>query len=191
MKNLFWILICFLLPLSISAQTFTGGLLAGISSCQVDGDQNAGYEKVGFWGGAFVRNKFSEYSGIQLGVHYIGKGSKRNANPEAGDYTSFRNHLDYIEIPVLYNFYLKKRFIFEGGLGFGYLFRSKLDDESGTIPEEQYQFNDMDYNVQFGFNYLITKHLFINIRFSYSILPIADDPSRFNRVLGYAFYYEF
>lgn len=121
MKKLILLLIV-ILPLSLSAQRFHGGLLAGMNVSQIDGDTWAGFSKAGFVGGAYVFTDFTEKWGAQLEIKYSSKGS---ASPKYS-YDNIKFRLRYIEIPILANYNIVKKFAVHGGLSIGFLFRINL-----------------------------------------------------------------
>ena len=67
------LLFCGFLTLSIQAQNFGGGLIAGLSTSQVAGDNLAGFNKIGMMAGAFVTfpQVYSENIKLQLEIIYI------------------------------------------------------------------------------------------------------------------------
>ena len=87
------VLICiFSLALSsyCCGQNFKAGLIAGISTSQVSGDQLGGFNKLGIKFGASVNHFINSSSRGQLALYYIDKGSN-DVNSD------FRIDLSYIE----------------------------------------------------------------------------------------------
>ena len=58
-----------------TAQNFKAGLIAGISTSQVSGDQLGGFNKIGVKFGASVNHSINPASRGQLALYYIDKGS--------------------------------------------------------------------------------------------------------------------
>ncbi len=183
---------------SLAQQRFVAGVKAGISTSQVDGDTYAGFDKVGFDGGAFLKGKFNEKWTGQFEIIYIQKGSKHNPNTEIGDYNFYYLGLNYIEVPLLFQYHHKK-YIFEFGPGFGYLIKEKEllneQDLSGARP-----FLKKEININFGLSYTIIKNLEINCRYSYSLTPVREhslgaktwyNPGQMNDVLAFTLTYQF
>src|SRR5689334_21238513 len=81
------------------AQNFHAGLLAGISTSQVDGDNLAGYHKVGIKGGVFVNRQLSEKFALQLEIEFLQKGSRKPV--DTIENTFFLMRLNYIDVPLL------------------------------------------------------------------------------------------
>jgi hypothetical protein len=159
--------------LSASAQKrFVPGLRLGVTASQVDGDTYQGYHKVGPIAGVSLTAKFNEKWSGQFEVCYIQKGSKNNGNPEEGDYSFFLMRLNYIEVPLLFQYHQKK-FTFDLGPGFGYLISAKEYNFYGEIPGNN-AFNSYEINGNVGLNYEIVHNLGVSWRFSYSLLPIRN-----------------
>jgi hypothetical protein len=154
-----------------SAQFFRGGVLLGFNGCQVDGDNQSGYDKFGLMGGAYVFTPLNNHFDLQLEIEYMGKGAQSVSNPE-GDYqTEFTINLQYIELPVLIRYNTLGKFGFEGGLGFGDLFASSETLTSG--PTTQFAFKHFELSGILGFKYKLNDAFSVDARYSYSILSIG------------------
>ncbi|MCE9540284.1 MAG: PorT family protein [Bacteroidetes bacterium] len=160
-------------------QRFNAGIKAGLSTSQVAGDNYSGFDKAGFVGGFFVRGLFNEKWTGQFEIIYIQKGSRHNANPEKGDFTYYYLGLDYIEVPVLFQYHQKK-ITYELGPGFSYLLRERefLDWQnlSGIRP-----FNKNEISINMGISYTIFDNFYINWRFTNSLSSIRNDASGSSR----------
>lgn len=166
------------------AQQFQAGILAGVSTSQVDGDTYAGYNKLGFVAGGFVSTKISSGSKWRASfeLSYIQKGSRKIPHPDKGDYTFYKLKFNYVEIPILlkYSFTTidsmsgwrqERNFSLEGGLAFAVLVDSEEEDIGGPVFNAS-PFQKYDYSAILGLNYFITKHVGFNIRTEYSIFPV-------------------
>ena len=69
--SIFLVLFC----ISSFSQNFNGGLISGIATSQVSGDNLGGYNKAGFLFGIYTQYPLSEISNLQLEINYIEKGS--------------------------------------------------------------------------------------------------------------------
>lgn len=157
----------------VYSQDFKGGILAGMSAPQVDGDSYGGFNKAGLILGAFVRRDFKEKISGQIEVKYIGKGST-NGNPKNYGYTFLYDlRLHYIEIPVLFQYQVIKNLSLEAGPGFGFLVKSVEKDEQGIMPDSK-PFNKFELSGSVGVGYSFFERFKFNVRFSYSLLPIRE-----------------
>ena len=124
-----------LLAVTAKAQRFRGGVIAGISTTQIEGDGYGGFNKAGLQLGGFVNTDISEKFIGQFEINYINKGSKDPANHEIGKYDYYIIRINYVEIPVLLRYKFKK-FIFDLGLSYGRLVKEKQEDSNGDVPQQ-------------------------------------------------------
>ena len=76
-KTISLICIC-LICNNILSQSFDGGLLAGLTTSQISGDNLGGFNKLGFAIGIFTQRNISEKSKLRFELSYFQKGSKNN-----------------------------------------------------------------------------------------------------------------
>ena len=179
-------------------QRFKAGLKAGLSASQVAGDTYAGYDKAGFDGGAFVTGKLNEKWSAQFEIIYIQKGSRHNSNPDKGDMTFYLLQLNYIEVPLLFQYHQKK-FTFEFGPSFGYLQKEREYNEYAELTGiRPFYKTETSYNI--GISRTLYKNFSINWRFSNSFLAIRKhasgastwyNPGQRNHVLAFTLTYLF
>jgi hypothetical protein len=170
-----FILILILLPCfliiteNITAQDFNGGVLGGLSTSEISGDRLEGPNKAGAYLGVFVNRYFSKRSSIQMELDYIQKGSRKN--PDSLDYSTYLLRLNYIEIPVHYKYDFHERGSLETGLGFGFLIHS-YEEADGYEEVSGTEFQTLDLSFNIGAYYRILEYLWINVRYSNSILAV-------------------
>ncbi len=190
------------LSISVYSQEFKAGIQLGITGTQVTGDQLAGFNKAGLFGGFFVNRNFGRLGDGQLEINFIQKGSKKNAHPDKGDYVKYLLRLNYIEVPVMYKFNIKNILKIEAGVMFAYLINSKEFDIQGKVypdPSIPY-YKKYDISGFAGINYKINDIFSLSFRYSYSILAIRPKPNsvtyrynagQFNEVLCSSLQYNF
>jgi hypothetical protein len=183
---------------------FRGGIMAGACASQVDGDKLSGYNKGGFQGGIFLSNKLNDKSGFSIEMKYIQKGSRTTSSPpDSVNVTPDRYYklrLSYIEVPFLANYYLKKKFMLESGLGFAYLFRVREDTDGNgmtTLGKYDIPFKHFDFPFYFGVAFCPFENFHINFRYSYSTMAIRNHPGnqtwyfdrgQYNNLLSFGVY---
>ena len=167
-------LILILLPFMGLTQKFNGGILAGGLVSQVDGDNNEGYHKFGFLGGAFVCLKISPRSSFQLEMEYIQKGAKQNADTVTNTGTTYLTRLHYLEIPLLYQFTFAKRFQAEAGPAADVLLGSYEEVNGQEVPYITTPYRTVTLCGIAGISCFITDHLKAGFRFNYSLLSIRN-----------------
>jgi len=205
MKKKFAILIfCGFLSTSIHAQNFGGGVILGLSTSQVGGDNLAGFNKAGLLAGAFANIPISELLSFQMEMTYIQKGSN---NPKMND-AEHSNYLkedissSYIEVPLLLQYHQSNKIKIEGGVQLAYLINGYYNDLNGEIPIYSVDpFIEYDFGLLLGIDYKYSENISLNSRLSSSILPIgAEDydgvnsynssrKGKYNSVLSFAIHY--
>ena len=137
---------------------------------QVLNDSYAHFSKLGLYGGVFVSSEFSKSWAWEIGMTYVGKGSKEQFFTNAS-YNGYKMTLGYIELPVVVK-YGSNKWDFELGLSFGILVHSKEENRYNDEVYSDSEFEQFEFAGLVGFNYFFTEELAGNIRVSTSILPI-------------------
>lgn len=198
MKNAVFIMFLVLTLTAQAQKRFKVGIKAGLSTSQVDGDTYGGYNKAGFDGGIFVTGKINDKWTAQMEMLFIQKGSKHNSNPDEGDLSYYDLRLNYMEVPILFQFHQKK-FTFEVGPSLGYLISNTEYNEFGEVYKPV-PFNTTEIGGGIGISYDLIKNVAVNWRYSYSLLPIRDyqsgvtrwnNPGQRNNVLAFTLNYRF
>lgn len=188
MKKLF-------LGLGLVAGTFafaqtspTFGIKAGVNVSSISDD---GFDdtksKVGFNGGLFLNAPLSEQFSIQPEVLYSQLGAKTDYT-FAG--TTFENELklDYITVPVMFQFRATPSFYLEAGPEFGFLVSAKnkatVSNNNGSASDtdelDKDDFNSFNMGLGLGLGYDITPNFGINARYVAGFSDVtkpASDPS--------------
>ena len=165
-------MVCF--PFAGFTQRFNGGIMAGGLVSQVDGDNNEGYHKFGFLGGAFVSLKISPRSSFQLEMEYIQKGARQNADSATNTGNTYLTRLHYLEIPLLYQFTFAKRFQAEAGPAADILLGSYEEVNGLEVAYLTVPYRTVTLSGIAGISCYITDHLKAGFRFNYSLLSIRS-----------------
>ncbi len=172
MKQLIIIFLLFI-PQAFFAQRFNGGVIAGLTASQVDGDSYAGFDKVGLQGGVFVNTLISRNAGIQMEIKYAGRGARKKTTESSPDV--YKLTLHYIDIPVLLQYEVQKKFILEAGIVTGYLFAAAGEENGGKLDKDYLvDFNKFDLDWLLGLRFRFNDHLSAGIRYSYSLFSISE-----------------
>lgn len=145
----------------------------GINACQIHGDSYSGFDKAGIFFGTAVNARLSARSSIDVGFYFSQKGARHNQNPEKGDYTFYYVNLNYIDIPVLYKYYLNKDYFITLGPSLAYLAGYREETERGDWTGV-YPFENFEYGVNAGLGKKIKEKFFVEVRSSNSIVPIRS-----------------
>lgn len=157
----------FLFPvLSLQAQEFRSGLIAGVSATQVDGDNLSGYSKLGPHLGIFVERSFGERWSLRTEFLFTIKGAKNYVDID-NITDPFKSSFYYIEVPLLLSYRIKK-FQLEAGPSFGVLLYAFNNDKSGRYVTTD-RYNRLEWAAHLGLTYQIKQNLLIYSRYSYSL----------------------
>ena len=168
----------------LSQLEFSGGIELGVSTTQLSGDALSGFDKFGLSAGPFIRTTFSEKSSAKLGILYLNKGSKKNADPDNGDLITYAIRLNYVEVPITYSYSINN-IRAEGGLAIARLVSSSELGTDGRERDFIFPFEKMDFSVVLGASYYFSENIFVNGRWSQSIIPVRKSPNVVNSASFY------
>src|SRR5688572_18833955 len=141
-KSILTILI-FLSPYGLCAQTFRTAAVLGINMSQIDGDNLAGYHKIGLNTGLKSYAMLSEKFSLSFEMLFSQKGARST--------TFFTpNHpvrltLNYVEIPVEINFHDRESAIFSAGLAYARLLSYKRIEAGANTTNDTFPVNKKDW----------------------------------------------
>ena len=161
----------------LSQLEFSGGIELGVSTTQLSGDTLSGFDKFGLSAGPFIRTTFSEKSSAKLGILYLNKGSKKNADPD--NLITYAIRLNYVEVPITYSYSINN-IRAEGGLAIARLVSSSELGTDGRERDFIFPFEKMDFSVVLGASYYFSENIFVNGRWSQSIIPVRKSPNVVN-----------
>ncbi|WP_276134925.1 porin family protein [Polluticoccus soli] len=166
-------------------RTFYGGLLAGTNFTQVDGDNYAGYHKVGLNVGGIVYTRFADKFAGSLEILFSQRGSRahqeQRSNHRLFIIQKYNIDLNYAEVPIMFNYFDKKKAHAGAGFSYSQLISSKetvltTDPTVNALDfEKEYPFKKYDVNFILGGGLRLYKGLFLNLRFQYSLVPVRKD----------------
>ena len=196
-------LFCGFIAFNIQAQNFGGGVVLGVSTSQVGGDNLAGFYKAGLLIGIFANKNISNILKFQMEINYIQKGSN---NPKMNDSENPNDtediSLSYVEVPLILQYNQNEKLKIEGGVQIAYLIDGYYNDIHGKIPKYNISpFIKYDVGLLVGMNYEYSRNISLNTRISNSILPIGKEDyenqnpynssrkGKYNSVLSFALHY--
>ena len=168
----------------VIAQRFSAGILAGLNASQIDGDNLAGFDKLGLTGGIKTVMDFDSPWKINMEFLYSERGSRPDIfNPDYDP--DIEISLKYIEIPVYVSIgdwwqeegkYYKMSL--HTGLSYGRLLDAKTTDYYNTA-EESYDnlvpyFSENDLSWLIGATYRMSPRWGVTARYSRGIIPLLD-----------------
>lgn len=175
-------------------QRFRGGLVGGFNASQIDGDEAAGFNKLGLNVGVKGGIVFHPNWELGLEILFSQKGSRSTSKDIVNN---LQINLNYAEVPVLIQFMdweatdaegrRFNRIMLYGGVSIGRLVGGSV--RVGGIRNENWNENykDWDYEMLFGAGFFINRHFAVDARWA-STLPfwsITTDgqPESINRLL--------
>jgi len=177
----------FVLSNCIAAQKFDAGLLLGLNTSQITGDNFSGYNQPGLIAGIWTARTIGAKSRISMEIQYLPKGSRKNSKPTDATFIFYRLRLHYIDIPLVYQYTIHKNFSLESGLSYGALIGVYEADENGPFVgnfASQEQFKRSDISFVAGINWRMTDRLTFNLRSTNSIFPVRDHPNKVSTFLN-------
>ncbi len=170
-------------------RTFNGGLIAGTTFTQVDGDNYKGYRKIGFTGGGIVYAKISQMFAPSIEILYTQRGSRIDEPGFVNDRTYYVQDygidLDYAELSILLNYYdSPRKSTFGAGLSYSQLISGK--EYANTVPKIpdsvdlnlDHEFRKYDLNFVLSGSLHLYKGIYFNARFQYSLLSVRNNAFR-------------
>lgn len=163
-----------------------GGIVAGIDAAQVDGDDYAGYHKVGFNGGFYGQIPISKIFFASMEILYVQDGGKSPTYP--GQVLAFSSQFSYAQVPAIFHYQGKEAFNVGVGFEYGRLVSQKVFVDQIEQPKypvfsnkpTNYELDSAgvillrrDWRVVADANYQFTKNFMVNVRFSYSLVPFG------------------
>lgn len=170
------LLLSFAICKPVESQNIRGALIAGFNISQVDGDEAFGYHKAGLQIGAAAIIQIDKKWSLSLENVFNQKGSWQRARFVDSLDGSYKLHFNYVEVPLMLYYTDKERITVGTGFSWGRLvsveeYKNSFRVGSTTLLEGPYKQND--WSVLFDLRFRLYKSLKMNIRYAYSIVPIA------------------
>lgn len=169
---------------SVFSQRFSAGIVGGVNASQIDGDNLAGFDKLGLTGGIKAVINFESVFDLNVEFLFTQKGSRPDIfNPEYDPDINIR--LNYAEIPVyvtLSDWWQEEdqyhKVSAHAGLSYGRLISARTFDYYNP-PEQSLDnlvpfFNDNDLSWLVGANYRMSKNWGITGRYTREIIPLLS-----------------
>ncbi len=163
-------------------RTFYGGVVVGSNFAQIDGDNFAGYRKIGLNAGGILYTEIAPKLAASIEILYSQRGSTAKksqlSNTRQFLISQYDIDLHYAEVPLQIHYFDKRKSHFGGGFSYSQLIGS---DETATTNNQMfndtadfnnYSFRKFDINFVIGGNLHLIKGLYLNVRFQYSLLPV-------------------
>ncbi|MCB9284833.1 MAG: PorT family protein [Lewinellaceae bacterium] len=175
-----------LAPILSAQPRFGAGIVAGINASQIQGDDSAGYNRLGVRAGFRGIVHLSEKSDFGLDLLYSMRGSTTELVPNNNS-LRYVIHLDYIEVPVWISYkdwlspdgyYRLQGF---AGLSYGRLFNTRVVDVI-ILEDEQDNFAKNDLSITLGAAYHLSRRFSLGVNYTRSVVPLYDNRKFLNNV---------
>lgn len=191
MKKLFLAVVAMMVSAATFAQNEVGQLTiqpkVGVNIANIT-DAVGADPRIGLAAGAEFEYGITDNIGLSAGVLYSMQGAK--ASEESVDYTL---KLDYLNVPILANFYVAKGLALKLGVQPGFKLSSKVKGEaSGVTAELEVEdgVKSVDLSIPVGLSYQYQNIVF-DARYNWGVTKIVDDAdskhSVFQITVGYKF----
>ena len=166
------------------AQKAEFGIKGGINSSNFSGDtEGVDFKpRVGFNVGAFAAIKLSEKITLQPEILFSTQGAKAEnvtADVNGVNYTAdIEFNLSYINVPVMFKYYVADKFNLEAGPQIGFLTSAetstKVDGFNQTVDQDAKDyFESVDFGFNLGAGYDFTNKISAGIRYNIGLSNIA------------------
>ena len=181
--------------MNASAQTATGTITiqpkAGINIGTLT-DESSSKARIGIAAGVEVSYQLASKFGLSTGVMYSQQGTKLDFDKLGWNHERGSYKLDYINVPVMANFYITKGLVLKAGLQYGYNINITADIDEITDAESGKSISTRknDLSIPMGVSY--EKHgIVLDARYQLGITKIwkrfDDRNSVFQLTVGYKF----
>jgi hypothetical protein len=147
--------------------------------------------KVGLVAGADLIYQINEPLAVSVGLLYSMQGAKAKVK-EGGVTIKNKLNMDYVNIPILANFYVTRGLALKAGIQPGFNVKHKMKVESGgsSVESDIPNFKSFDFAIPIGISYEISNFV-IDARYNLGLTKLWDQEgsssknSVFQFTLGY------
>lgn len=177
MKRIILAVFVSLFAVSTYAQSIDFGIKAGMNFASIN-DAGEGLDtRTGFHAGVFLGLKFNDKVALQPELLYSQQGA---------EFDSGKFELDYVNIPVIFKYYLVQGLNLQVGPQFGFVINDKISFDG--IAEEAEKF---DLSGILGAGYDLPLGLRIDARYNFGFSDVVKDGDGKNGVFSLALGYSF
>jgi len=178
-------LFCIFTSSAYSQQRFRAGVILGVTASQIDGDNSAGYNKLGLQTGLRAVARLKGRTEASIEFLFTQRGSQSELiKDEFSNFFSLTTN--YLEVPVQWHFkdwliegeegepdYYKVSF--NGGFSYGRLLGTKVNDDLSAIRVIAPDYlKKNDFSFVLGANFFATRHFCLTLRYVRSIGYMYD-----------------
>lgn len=169
MKRIFLLIVGVASFTAMQAQT-KYGLKAGVNLANFSGDVEDNKMKIGLNVGAFAKFSLTEAISLQPEVVFSAQGAKYDGEEGEG-----KLNLNYLNIPVLFQYNTTSGFYGETGPQIGFLMSAKDKPEEGDDVDVKDGFKSTDFSWAIGAGFLTKSGFGVNARFNLGLGNILEE----------------
>ena len=154
-----------------TSQRLSIGFQVGLNASTVTGTSFQGINKVGLLSSICLSKKIKENINLDLNLSYSQKGTLKPPVPKNGDYTKYLMNLDYVSTELFCR-YQRKGIHYLGGLGMGFLIRTKETDENNQVIVGNGDFSKMEITGALGILFPLSDKFGLGVLGSHSLIPV-------------------
>lgn len=178
------------LMFTAKAQNTYFGVKGGLNASSLHYDDNRSSDtKIGFNVGAFAHIHASNTWAIQPEVIYSLEGAKSTLTGSNNKQTT---DLNYINVPILLQYFFDNGFRLEGGPQIGFLLSAKT--KVGSVSVDNNGLKSTSFSIPLGVGYLTSTGVGFDARYVFGLSDINDDkngPTVQSNVFQFGIFYQF
>lgn len=169
-------------------QRFSASALLGVTASQIDGDDHAGYSKLGLTGG--IRTDYYFEPTMSLGIELLFSQRGAQSSLTLGTPANIqRIHMNFLEIPIMFVYHdwliEKEKFHkVRGEVGFSYGNRFSISAMDSFFENVVDDFARNDISILFGAHYKFTKRIGITARYTRALNKLYTNEQLLARPLS-------
>lgn len=171
-----------LVSFAVFGQGYSAHLMVGANFSQVDGDQFAGYNKLGFNTGIAINREFKGKWSGGFELLYTQKGSQKVLDPDVPEPSLVINY-HYVEVPIIARYQVMEKVSAYAGPSIGVVVFNERDDNGFVSKEEG--LNSWELAMHLGVSYAFTNRWNADLRHSYSLWSVRDYPMLANSIMWF------
>ena len=187
------VLLSFVATNNVNAQDLSFGPKVGYNNASLNGSNFREFHDNnsinGMHVGIFAEVRFNKFA-IQPEVYYSTEGGKWKVGVNEGSLEHNFN-LEYIQVPLMFKYYLTNGIAIEAGPQAGFLTNS--DVKFSDLDPDSSKFNEFDFSVNAGLSINLPLNFMISARYNAGLTNVIDHPDVDwkNRVLRLSLGYRF
>ena len=187
------VLLSFVATNNVNAQDLSFGPKVGYNNASLNGSNFREFHDNnsinGMHVGIFAEVRFNKFA-IQPEVYYSTEGGKWKVGVNEGSLEHNFN-LEYIQVPLMFKYYLTNGIAIEAGPQAGFLTNS--DVKFSDLDPDSSKFNEFDFSVNAGVSINLPLNFMISARYNAGLTNVIDHPDVDwkNRVLRLSLGYRF